>query len=630
MQNSSQMVGKTTPRVRITYDVQYGDTVEHRELPFVLGIFSDLAGTPETPLPQLRDRRFCEIDRDNFDSFLDGIAPRVSFSVPNRITDAGQPTTVDLRFKTMQDFDPGHVALGIQALSPLNNVRRDLDALRSAVHANDRLDQALREILINRDTSKKNMLPEEINKLATSGVLGDLEEEKTAARQWLETFSAELQADLPIASHDAEAILAVRIAAIDDVLSAQVSEVLHHPDFQRLEASWRGLEYLVSLPDCSSVKVRVLNVSKKDLLRDLQRASEFDQTVVFRKVYEEEYGIFGGQPFTVLIGDYEFGYHPTDIFILQQLGCICSAAATPFIGAVHPSMFTMDDFTQLVSPRTLGKIFDQRQYAAWKAFRETQDARFVGLVLPRVLLRLPYGREGRPTDGFAYEEGVDGREHDKYLWGTAVWAFAARLASAYARYGWYSAVSGVEGGGLVSGLPTHTFVSDEGDRVLQCPTEIAISDRRRRELEDLGFIPLCHEKGTNRAVFFAAPSCQKPARFDSDQATAAAYEAAKLENVFAASRFTHYIRCIIRDKDKAYTSSDELSRYLNSWIAAFVSLDENANLEERARFPLREGRVEIRETHGRPGVYTGIVFIKPHFLVRDMSEPLRFIVPLAR
>ena len=629
---SGDKMGKPVSRVHITYDVDYGEGIEKRELPFVLGVFADLAGDPETPPPRLRERRFFEVSVDNFDAFLATVSPRIVLTVQNRLTDDEDiRLRVDLRFRGMQDFDPGQVALQIPALEHMLGIRRDLDSLRSALHAKDRLNEVVREVLVNLRTGNSESLRQEIERIAQSGLLGNLEEEKEAARRSLETFFGDSGDRTLIASHDVEAILTSRIASIDDRLSAQLNEVVHHPDFQRLEASWRGLEYLVNRTECSvQLKIRVLVASKKELYRDFDRVAEFDQSSVFKKVYEEEYGTFGGQPFTVLIGDYEFGRQVSDVRFLQSLACVASAAAAPFIGGAHPSMFYFDNFTELSNPRDLSRVFDQSTYSAWKAFRQSEDARFVGLVLPRILLRLPYGRQGQHTEVFNYEEGVDGSEHSKYLWGNAVWAFAARLTAAFARYGWYSAVSGVERGGLVTGLPTHTFITDEGERITQWPTEIAISDRRRGELETLGFIPLCQEKGTNRAVFFSARSCSRPAQFVTDRETAGASEAADLENVFAASRFAHYVGCMLRDKHGTLRSREELSRYLNSWIAAYVSLDELAGTEERARLPLREGRIEVQETPGRPGVYTTVVYAKPHFQVGDLSESLRLPAPTGK
>ena len=322
-------------------------------------------------------------------------------------------------------------------------------------------------------------------------------------------------------SKDAEVMITARIAQIDHLVSLQLNEVLHAKEFQKLEGTWRGLKYLMDQSETSDkLKIKVLNVTKKELLRDLQRAPEFDQSAMFKKVYEEEYGVFGGAPFGALVGDYEFGRGPEDIELLEKVAQVASAAHAPFLTAAAPEMLNMDSFTTIDAPRDMAKIFDSSEYAKWKSFRQSEDSRYVGLCLPHVLMRLPYGKNGAQVDGFNYEEGVDGTDHDKYLWGNAAYALGARLTQAFAQYGWCAAIRGVEGGGLVEGLPTHNFTTDSGDVALKCPTEAPVTDRREKELADLGFIPLVHCKGTDYAAFFSVQSGQKSKVYDSEAANA--------------------------------------------------------------------------------------------------------------
>jgi len=312
-----------------------------------------------------------------------------------------------------------------------------------------------------------------------------------------------LQGQMTI-SRDTEAMINARIAQIDHLISIQLNEIMHHPSFQKLEGSWRGLKYMMDQSETSDMlKIKVLNVSKKELLRDLQRAPEFDQSAMFKKVYEEEFGIFGGAPFAALVGDYEFTKHPEDIELLERVSNVAAAAHAPFLTAASNELFNLESFTSLDQPRDLSKIFDSTEYAKWKSFRASEDSRYVGLCLPRILGRLPYGPDTKPVEAFNYQEGVDGTEHNKYLWSNAAYALGARLTNSFAKHHWCAAIRGVEGGGLVDGLAVHNFRTDDGDVAMKCPTEVPITDRREKELADIGFIQLVHCKGTDYAAFFS-------------------------------------------------------------------------------------------------------------------------------
>jgi type VI secretion system protein ImpC len=430
-------------------------------------------------------------------------------------------------------------------------------------------------------------------------------------------------------SKDAEMMINARIAQIDHLVSLQLNEVLHAPTFQKLEGSWRGLKYLLDQSETSDkLKIKVLNVTKKELLRDLQRAPEFDQSAMFKKVYEEEYGIFGGAPFGALVGDYEFGKGPEDIELLEKVAQVASAAHAPFLTAAGPEMLNMDSFTAIDAPRDMAKIFDSSEYAKWKSFRQSEDSRYIGLCLPHVLMRLPYGKSGTQIDGFNYEEGVDGTDHDKYLWGNAAYALGARLTQAFAQYGWCAAIRGVEGGGLVEGLPTHNFTTDSGDIALKCPTEAPITDRREKELADLGFIPLVHCKGTDYAAFFSVQSGQKAKVYDSEAANANARLSTQLPYILAISRFAHYLKAMMRDKLGSFMSRTDCERFLNQWIVNYVTPDDTAAPSVKASHPLRDARIEVSEVPGKPGVYRAVSFLRPHFQLDELSVSLRLVAEL--
>ncbi|MBP6799679.1 MAG: type VI secretion system contractile sheath large subunit, partial [Zoogloea sp.] len=350
---------------------------------------------------------------------------------------------------------------------------------------------------------------------------------------------------------------------------------------------------------------------------------------LFKKVYEEEFGTFGGAPFGALIGQFELTRQPEDMYFIDQMSHVAAAAHAPFITAAAPQLFGLESYLDLGKPRDMGKVFDTVEYAKWKAFRESEDARYVGLALPRFLGRLPYNPlDGLPTEGFNFVEEVDGSNHDKYLWCNAAFALAARLTDAFDNYGWCAAIRGVEGGGLVEDLPTHTFRTDDGEVALKCPTEVSITDRREKELSDLGFIPLVHCKNTDYAAFFGAQSAQRPKKYDTDAANANAALSAQLQYMFAVSRIAHYMKAMMRDKIGSFASPTGIQAYLQRWIDKFVTTDDSASQETKAEFPLREASIEVSEVPGRPGVYRAVSFIRPHFQLDELSVSLRLVAEL--
>lgn len=453
--------------------------------------------------------------------------------------------------------------------------------------------------------------------------------ERARARDLIGELVNEIMAGQVTVSEDLVASIEARIAQIDKVLSEQLSAVMHHPDFQKLEGSWRGLNYLVNKSETgTSLKIQMLNVTKKDLVKDFKSASEWDQSAVFKKVYEEEYGTFGGAPFASLIGDYEFSNHPEDLYLLEEMSHVAAAAHAPFVAAAGAGIFGLDSYTELGRPRDLAKVFDTVEYAKWKSFRSSDDARYVALTLPHTLGRLPYGSKTAPVEAFNFEEDVSGKDHDKYLWTNAAYAMGTKLTDAFAKYGWCVAIRGVEGGGLVEGLPTHTFATDEGEVALKCPTEVAITDRREKELADLGFVPLVHCKGTDYAAFFSTQSVQKPKQYDTDSANANARMSAQIQYIMATSRFAHYLKSMTRDKLGSFMSRSECEGFLNRWINNYVVGSDDAGQEIKAKYPLREARVDVSEVAGKPGYYRAVAFLKPHFQLEGLTASLRLVADL--
>jgi type VI secretion system protein ImpC len=485
---------------------------------------------------------------------------------------------------------------------------------------------------LEREQAQGAEVPEEVSlldQIIQDGRLARDESQRGWAKDLLGEFVKQIMEGTVTVSKDTELMINARIAQIDRLISNQLNEIMHHPDLQKLEGSWRGLNYLIQQSETGdTLKIRVMNVSKKDLLKDMEKASEFDQSTLFKKIYEEEFGMFGGSSYGALMGDYEFGNNPQDLSLLEKISEVAAASHAPFVAAAAPTMFNMDSFTELSGPRDMAKIFQSVDYAKWKSFRDSEDSRYVALALPHILMRLPYGQANVPVESFNYEEDVDGTDHGKYLWGNAAYALATRMTDAFAQYHWCAAIRGVEGGGLVQGLPVHTFKTDEGDVALKCPTEIAITDRREKELADLGFVPLLHCKNTDFAAFFSTQTVNKPKSYNTDDANANAKLSSQLQYIMAVSRFAHYLKSMMRDKVGSFMTRDDTSKFLNNWISNFVLLNPNASQSDKSRFPLSEGRVDVLEDPVRPGCYRAVAFLKPHYQLDELTVSLRLVANL--
>lgn len=413
------------------------------------------------------------------------------------------------------------------------------------------------------------------------------------------------------------------IARLDEKLSVQVNEILHNEEFQKLESAWRGLSYLVHNSETdSTLKLKVMNVSKKELYRDLRNYpdAKWDQSPLFKKLYEAEFGQLGGEPYGCLVGDYHFDHSAPDVRLLRDLGKIAASAHCPFIAGASPDLMGMDSWTELTNPRDLGKIFDTPDYAAWKSLRDSENSRYVGLCMPRVLAREPYGAKTLPVEEFAFEEQTDGHKGENYAWMNAAYAMAANINRAYKEYGWTVRIRGVQSGGEVINLPSHTFPTDDGSVDLKCPTEIAISDRREAELSKSGLLPLIHRKNTDKAAFIGAQSLYRPKKYDKAEATASDNLSSRLPYMFAVSRFAHYLKCMVRDKIGETKEKDELQRWLQSWLQLYIDGDpRNSSVEEKARKPLADGSVEVFEDEENPGYYRAKFFLRPHFQLEGMD-----------
>lgn len=457
--------------------------------------------------------------------------------------------------------------------------------------------------------------------------------EQSRAQELIRTLTEEALKGTITWNKDVTRTINAGIKAIDAVISTQLAAVMHTPEFQKLEGTWRGLQYLVMNSETSAqLKLKVMNVSKRELFKDLDRAVEFDQSQAFKKLYENEFGTPGGEPYGALIGDYEFSNHPEDLDLLGKMSNVAAASFSPFITAASPSLFGFESFTELSKPRDLEKIFDTVEYTKWKSYRDSEDSRFAVLTMPRVLARLPYGSQTKPVEEFNYEEApLDSRgkltpmTHEHYCWSNAAYVMGARLTDAFAKYGFCTAIRGAEGGGKVEGLPAHIFTSDDGDPDLKCPTEIGITDRREAELSKLGFLPLCHYKNTDYSVFFGAQTTQKPKKYDRPEATANAAISARLPYLMATSRFAHYLKVIARDKIGSFMEVDDCQKWLERWIMNYVSADPHPSPDVKARYPLREAKIEVREVPGAPGSYNAVAWMRPWLQLEELTTSLRMV-----
>jgi type VI secretion system protein ImpC len=454
--------------------------------------------------------------------------------------------------------------------------------------------------------------------------------EHARAKDIISELVREVMQGTVVVSDNLSATLDARVAELDRLISVQLSEIMHNPAFQKLESTWTGLHYLCKQTSTgANMKIQVFNATKQELVKDFKTAIDFDQSVLFKKVYEEEFGTFGGAPYGTLLGDFDITRQPEDMYFVEQMSHVAAAAHAPFIAAADPELFGIESYAELGKPRDLSKVFDTAEYAKWKSFRESEDSRYVGLTLPRFLGRLPYNpKDGVTTEGFNYVEEVDGADHSKYLWVNTAFAFGTRLTAAFENHGWCAAIRGVEGGGLVEDLPTHTFRTDDGEVALKCPTEVAITDRREKELSDLGFIPLVHCKNTDYAAFFGAQSTQKPAKYDSDAANANAVLSAQLQYMFAVCRIAHYMKSMMRDKVGSFANTLEVERYLHNWLMQYVVDADDASQEMRAQRPLRQAQVDVEEVPGRPGVFRAVAFVRPHFQLDELSVSLRLVAEM--
>jgi type VI secretion system protein ImpC len=623
---------------RISIAIDAGPNGTRLELPFVIGVLGDFTGNPETPLANLRYRRFVDVDLDNLDRVLQACAPRLALSVENKLSEEADASrlNVEVRFRCLEDFSPDAVAFQIIALRELLGLRKKLAELRTVLQTKDGLDELLQETV--NDGEKLTQLGMEVmgetepssqqahktereppparpagvvrrnwrepaaepgvwstaRSAESTSILDQLVEvrrsqtqpEKEKSRDLIKQFVAEVVDGNISVSRDTEAMINARIAQIDHMVSAQLNEVLHDAEFQRLEANWRGLHFLLrSVRKAAHVKVRVLNAGKEELSRQFQRERERYTSPVSRKLLERAFGTPGAAPFSMLIGAFQVGRAPQDVNLVNRLARLCAAAHLPFLAAASPSFLDLDSFTQLTDAKMLRKTFEPSEWAEWNSFRARVESRYVGLVLPGMMMRLPYGRASHSVESFHYEENVDGADHSKFLWGSAAWALAARFALDFERYGWCGRPRESGDTGEIRDLPLFNFRTDEGDVGSKGPAEIAISEKLYLDLRALGFIPLCPIGETNSATFYESWSCHKPS-LHPDRDPPTTYESAQMDCILDVSRIAHYLHAILHESCQKLASAQECEEYLRKWIAPYVVPDYARGTNFEAAFPL--------------------------------------------
>lgn len=483
------------------------------------------------------------------------------------------------------------------------------------------------EANLESQVSTQTMESSEFNDLLQKELKPKSDHAREAIDNAVKTLAEQALEGVAVISDDSLTTIESMISAIDKKLTEQVNLILHHDDFQKLEGAWRGLSYLVNNTETDEMlKIKVFNIPKKELGKTLKKfkGTAWDQSPVFKRVYEEEFGQFGGEPFGALVGDYHFDQSPADVELLGEISQIAAAAHAPFITGAAPSLMQMESWQELSNPRDLTKIFQTPEYAPWRSLRESEDSRYLALTMPRFLSRLPYGSKTDPVDDFDFEEETESADHNNYAWANSAYAMATNVTRSFKMYGWCSQIRGIESGGAVEELPCHTFPTDDGGVDMKCPTEISISDRREAELANNGFMPLIYKKNSDFAAFIGAQSLQQPAEYDDPDATANANLAARLPYLFATCRFAHYLKCIVRDKIGSFAEREDMQTFLQNWINNYVTGNpDSASQEEKARKPLAAAEVVVEEVEGNPGYYSSKFFLRPHYQLEGLSVSLR-------
>jgi type VI secretion system protein ImpC len=629
------------PRVQLEYDVEVYGTPKKVYLPFVVGVLADLSGDPAEPLPPVENRKFREVDVDRFDTLMKSMRPRVAFQVPEFPTGEGN-IGVDITFEGMDDFSPAAVVRKVDVLNQMLEARERLSNLLTAMDGKLDAEELIGEVLKNNSLLEalatgmssppaENSSPEvnEFRALRWQVFKPKTEEARFHIEKAMQALARQVLAQPAFIGADVFATIQTIIKDLDRKLSGQLNLILHHGSFQKLEGAWRGLHYLVSNTETNQeLKIRVLNISKSALGETLTRFRDtaWDQSPIFKLVYESEFGALGGEPFGCLVGDYVFDHSQSDVELLGDMARVAAAAHAPFITGASPTVMHMDSWQEISNPRDLTQIFSSSEYEGWRSLRADENSRYIGLAMPRFLSRLPYGNKTNPVEEFEFEEDIGDMDHSKYTWANSAYAMAVNINRSFKTYGWVARIRGMESGGAVEGLPTHVYPADDGSVDMNCPTEIAINDRREAELATQGFMTLLHRKNSDVAVFISAQSLQKPRAYEDPDTTVNARLAARLPYLFACCRFAHYLKCMVRDRVGSFTEREDMERWLTNWLLQYVDADPaNSPETTKARRPLAAANVKLQDVEGNPHYCTLVLDLQPHYQLEGLTAPLRLV-----
>ncbi len=619
MQIVNNTIDSSDSVVHVKYSTQADGVSYLKELPYVMGVLCDLSAQSDVDKTLLRDREFIEVSANNLPDIMLSIKPKVVFDVPNYVTGKGN-LRCNLTFTSLQDFEPISVINQVGVMKDMLTVRTKLNDLLAKLNGNIELNKMLNETLLQKTRGKSAVrIVEECNMVKENA-------KKDYAKSLIEEFLRTV-VDSKSKSEDAISSIKKHVAEIDSVLSLQLDEILHHHKFQKIEGSWRGLFMLITETKInSSISIRLLNVTKDELTQDFKSINRTSHSMLFKKVHEEEYGTFGGTPYSFLVSDFEFGRSNADLELLKQISKVSSLSLAPLIASVHPSLLDLNSFADLGKVLDVATIFESTELNKWTEFRETKDAQYVALTVPHVLARAPYGKDSNQVTGMNYEESVSEMDKSKFCWTSVSWFLAKTILESCYNYNWPTAIRGLESGGMIKELPCYSFKNSDNNSSLLCPTEVAITDRREKELSEQGFISLVYRKNSNYAAFFGAQTTYKPKNVNNEDSNP--YAIAKLTHILAACRFGHYIKAIIRDRVGSIMSQSGIQEYINNWLAEYCLAQDDDTNEMQARFPLKSAKVEVIELMDNPDNYKIMAYINPHFQLEKLHSPIEIEIEL--
>jgi type VI secretion system protein ImpC len=650
--NIQKKIGRNRPpRVHITYDLETEGAIIKKELPCIMGLIADLTGYRDAadPISEYNDRKFVFLDADNIDDVLRSFKPAVNISIglPKESTDQKKDTSkatdtakatdaskkddkttqskmapnttnqssdasesILIKFKSINDFHPLFLIKNLPLLNTRFERRKTLTEIKTKITNNYKLFVAATDLMTKKASD-------------SASALKDFKFLSDTQKTYLTTLFDTCK-EINYIEENAILSINAEIAHLDSEINILLNQALHNPDYQKLEGSWLGLKYMLSNIELNeSLKLRILNANFKEVSEDVVRAMDFDQSFLFQKLYEEEYGSYGGNPYTCLLIDQYITKDAQNIAYLHKLAEVVSAAHIPTSLGIDPSVFDIESYEYLHKPRIISKIFELPELIKFRSFRERDEARYVSFVLPRFMSRVPYGPKTEPIEGLNFTE--EACDHTKFSWSNSVYVYGAKIGHSFGMYSWFASIIGPENGGMVTNLPVYVFQSRDGDKCIKCPTETAITDRREKELSEQGFIALCHCKDTDYSVFFSGQSANKPLKFNKTEANSNARVSARFQYMLNCSRFAHYIKCIMRDKIGSFSDRASIEKFLSTWIADYVLLMDEAPQEVKAQYPLREAKIIVVDVPGKPGCYDSIIYLRPHFQMEELTVSLRLV-----